>query len=98
VQAIKEKNLPPEQWMVAQVNTIIQWHKQPEDAAMPTKKGEKLASYHEIKGHGDPPEPQLLEQSMPPLLPLPGSEFDPNMRKRMAILVNRMMLMMLVKD
>ncbi len=45
---------------------------------MPNKKGEKLARYHEIKGRGDPPEPQLLEQQFPPLLPLPGSELDPS--------------------
>jgi hypothetical protein len=79
VQAIREKNLPPEQWTVAQLNTMIQWHKRPEDAAMPSKKGEKLARYHEIKERGDPPEPQLLEQQIPPLPPLPGSELDPNM-------------------
>ena len=46
---------------------------------MPTKKADKLARYYEIKGHGDPPEPQLLEQQIPTLLPLPGSELDPNM-------------------
>ncbi len=46
---------------------------------MPSKKGEKLARYHEIKERGDPPEPQLLEQQIPPLPPLPGSELDPNM-------------------
>ncbi len=46
---------------------------------MPTKKGEKLARYHEIKGRGDPPEPQLLEQPIPPLPPLHGSELDPIM-------------------
>ena len=28
---------------------------------------------------GDPPELQLLEQQIPPPLPLPGSELDPNM-------------------
>jgi hypothetical protein len=43
------------------------------------KKGEKLARYHEIKSCGDPPEPQLLEQPIPPLPPLLGSELDPNM-------------------
>ena len=79
VQAIREKNLPPEQWTVAQLNTMIQWHKRPEDAAMPSKKGETLAGYHEIKERGDPQEPQLLEQQIPPLPPLPGSELDPNM-------------------
>ncbi len=81
MQAIREKNLLPEQWMVAQLNTMIQWHKRPEDEAMPSKKREKLARYHEIKEHGDPLEPQLLEQQIPPLLPLPGSELDPNMRE-----------------
>jgi hypothetical protein len=43
VQAMREKNLPPEKCTVAQLNTMIQWHKHPEDAAMPNKKGEKLA-------------------------------------------------------
>jgi hypothetical protein len=54
VQAIREKNIPPEKWTVAQLNTMIQWHRRPEDAAMPNKNVEKLARYHEIKGCGDP--------------------------------------------
>ncbi len=45
---------------------------------MPNKKGEKLARYHEINWRGYLPEPQLLEQQIPPFLPLPGSELDHN--------------------
>jgi hypothetical protein len=74
VQAIKEKNLPPEKLTVAELNTMIKWHKCPEDAAMPSKKVDKLARYHKIKGHGDPLMPQPIQMAIPPLPPLAGSK------------------------
>ncbi len=57
----------------------------------------QLARYYKIKGRGDSPETQLLEQQIPPLTPLPGSELDPNMSKVTGILVNWMINMMLMK-
>jgi hypothetical protein len=41
VQVIKNKNLPLEKWTVAELNTMLQWYKDPSDTAMPTKKAEK---------------------------------------------------------
>jgi hypothetical protein len=43
VQVIKDKNLPPEKWTVPELNTMLQWYKNPSDTAMPTKKAEKIA-------------------------------------------------------
>jgi hypothetical protein len=77
VQAIREKNLPHEKWMVSEVNTMMQWYKQPEDGDMPSKKADKLARYHEIKGRGDPPMPQPIQITIAPLPPLVGSELEP---------------------
>jgi hypothetical protein len=45
---------------------MLQWYKNPSDTAMPSKKSDKLARYHQICNRGDPPEPELL-----PLPPLP---------------------------
>jgi hypothetical protein len=66
VQDIRDKNLPPEKWTVSELNTMLQWYKNPSDTAMPSKKSDKLARYHQICNRGDPPEPELL-----PLPPLP---------------------------
>jgi hypothetical protein len=78
VTAIREKNLPPEKWTVAELNTMLQWYKRPDNAAMPNKKADKLARYHEIKGRGDPPIPQLSapQLQISPLPPLPGFDGD----------------------
>lgn len=43
VEAIRAKNLLPENWMNAELNTMIQWFKHPNNTAMLTKKAEKLA-------------------------------------------------------
>jgi len=40
VEAIRAKNLPAEKWTATELNTMIQWYKQPDDAAMPTKKAD----------------------------------------------------------
>jgi hypothetical protein len=40
VQVIKDKNLPLEKWTVAELNTVLQWYKNPSDTAMPKKKAE----------------------------------------------------------
>jgi hypothetical protein len=45
VEAIRTKNLPPEKWTSAELNTMIQWYKGPNDSAMPPKKCDKLARY-----------------------------------------------------
>ncbi len=58
VQAIRAKNLPADKWTIAKLNTMIQWHKHPEDSAMPNKKAEKLARYHEICGGSEPAAPR----------------------------------------
>jgi hypothetical protein len=42
VEAIRAKNLPAEKWTATELNTMIQWYKQPDDAAMPTKKADNL--------------------------------------------------------
>lgn len=60
VQAIKDKNLPPEKWTSTQLHTMIQWYRHPEDAAIPSKKADKLTRYFEICGRGDPAEPSLV--------------------------------------
>jgi hypothetical protein len=44
---------------------MILWHKRPTDAAIPSKKKDKLARYQEICGLGDLPEPSI------PHLPIP---------------------------
>jgi hypothetical protein len=67
VQGIKDKNLPPEKWTVSELNTMLQWYKNPNDTAMPTKKAEKLARYYQICNRGDPLEPEI--QPLPPLPP-----------------------------
>ena len=57
---------------------MLQWYKRPDDAAMPNKKANKLARYHEIKGRSDPPIPQLSapQREISPLPPLPGFDRD----------------------
>ncbi len=40
VQAIKDKNLLPEKWTLAELNTMLQWYKNPNNTAMPMKKGD----------------------------------------------------------
>ncbi len=60
VQAIRAKNLPAEKWTSSELNTMIQWHKQPDDAAMPSKKAEKLARYYDICGRGEPVAPTVM--------------------------------------
>jgi len=44
---------------------------------MPSKKVDKLARYHEIKGCGDPPMPQPIQMTIAPLPPLVGSGLEP---------------------
>ena len=73
----REKNLPPEKWMVSGLNTMMQWYKRPEDGAMLSKKADKLTRYHEIKGRGDPPMPQPIQMTIAPLPPLVGSKLEP---------------------
>jgi hypothetical protein len=60
VQAIRAKNLPAEKRTTAELNTMIQWHKRPDDSAMPSKKAEKLARYYDICGRGEPVAPKIL--------------------------------------
>jgi hypothetical protein len=43
VSAIREKNLPLEKWSVTDLNSMLQWFKDPGDSAMPAKKSDKLA-------------------------------------------------------
>ena len=77
VQAVREKNLPPEKWTIAELNSMLQWYKNGTNTAMPTKKAEKLARYHLSCNRGDPPEPEL--DPLPPLPPpQPASEDEPN--------------------
>ncbi len=76
VQAIKDKNLPPEKWTSTQFHTMIKWYRRPEDAAIPSKKADKLTHYFEICGRGDPTEPSLAlaaetDNSMAINLPVP---------------------------
>jgi hypothetical protein len=98
VQAIREKNLPPEKWTVSVLNTMMQWYKRPEDGAIPSKKVDKLARYHEIKGHGDPPMPQPIKITIAPLPPLVRSELEPiipEVPEEVDDAGNRMMMMLL---
>jgi hypothetical protein len=77
VQAVREKNLPAEKWTIAELNSMLQWYKHGTDTAMPTKKAEKLARYHQICNRGDPPEPEL--HPLPPLPPpQPASKDEPH--------------------
>jgi hypothetical protein len=88
VQAIRSKNLPAEKWTSSELNTMIQWHKRPDDAAMPSKKADKLARYYDICGRGDPVAPTLPIELVPPaqleeddddeLPPLPAPDLDIN--------------------
>jgi hypothetical protein len=78
VQAIRAKNLPADRWTTSELNTMIQWHKRPDDSAMPSKKAEKLARYYEICGRGEPVapnisglQPQEEHQEIPEPPPLP---------------------------
>jgi len=71
VEAIRTKNLPPEKWTSAELNTMIQWYKRPNDSAMPPKKCDKLARYREICGRADPQPPQLQNEPTTASLPLP---------------------------
>jgi hypothetical protein len=71
VEAIRTKNLPPEKWTSAELNTMIQWYKRPNDSAMPPKKCDKLARYQEICGRADPQPPQLQNEPTTASLPLP---------------------------
>jgi hypothetical protein len=78
VEAIRNKNLPPEKWTSAELNTMIQWFKRPDDTAMPPKKKDKLARYRDICGRGDPLPPQLPTPmaAVPSLLSLPPAVTD----------------------
>jgi hypothetical protein len=66
VQAIRSKNLPAEKWTSSELNTMIQGHKQLDNAAMPSKKADKLARYYDICGCGDPVAPTVPMQLVPP--------------------------------
>ena len=80
VEAIRNKNLPPEKWTSAELNTMIQWYKRPSDGAMPPKKCDKLIRYREICGRADPQPPQLpseLTAANLPLPPLPLAQQEP---------------------
>jgi hypothetical protein len=67
VQAIRSKKLPAEKWTSAELKTMIQWHKRPNDAAMPSKKAEKLARYYDICGRGNPVAPTVMREDTPML-------------------------------
>ncbi len=56
-----------EKWTSAELNTMIQWHKRPDDAAMPGKKAEKLARYYDIYRRGDPVTPTVMREDTPML-------------------------------
>jgi hypothetical protein len=74
VEAIRQKNLPPEKWTSGELNTMLQWFKRPSDTAMPNKKSDKLARYRDICGRAEPQPPELpqdLMSDMPPLPPPP---------------------------
>ncbi len=82
MQAIRAKNLPADRWTASKLNMMIQWHKRPDDSAMPSKKAEKLARYYEIYGCGEPVAPNILglqpqeeHQEIPEPPPLP----EPNL-------------------
>jgi len=84
VQAIKDKNLPPEKWTVSELNTMLQWYKSPSNTAMPSKKADKLARYYQICNRSkDPPEPEFL--LLPPV-PLVDSSNEDNQMDVDAIL------------
>jgi hypothetical protein len=68
VQAIREKNLPPEQWTSGQLQVMLKRYKHKDDAAFPSKKANKLTRYYEICGRGDPVAPTVSEH-VAPLLP-----------------------------
>jgi hypothetical protein len=68
VQAIREKNLPPEQWTSGQLQVMLKWYKCKDDAAFPSKKADKLTRYYETCGRGDPAAPTVSE-NVAPLLP-----------------------------
>ncbi len=70
MQGIKDKNLPPEKRTVSELNAMLQWYKNPNDTAAPTKKAEKLAKYYQICNQGDPLEPEI--QPLPSLPPPPA--------------------------
>ena len=65
---------------------------------MPSKKVDKLARYHEIKGRGDPPMPQPIQMTIAPLPPLVSSELEPiipEVPEEVDDAGNRMMMMLL---
>jgi hypothetical protein len=68
VQAIRDKNLPPEQWTSGQLQVMLKWYKHKDDAAFPSKKADKLTRYYETCGRGDPTAPTVSE-NLAPLLP-----------------------------
>jgi hypothetical protein len=65
---------------------MINWDKRPDDAAMPSKKTDKLARYYDSCGRGNPVAPTLPIQLVPPawleeddddeLPPLPAPDLD----------------------
>jgi hypothetical protein len=70
VEVIRTKK-PPEKWTSAELNTMLQWYKCPNDSAMPPKKCDKLARYQEICGRADPQPPQLQNEPTTASLLLP---------------------------
>jgi hypothetical protein len=88
VQANRSKNLPAEKWTSYELNTMIHWHKRQDDAAMPSKKADKLARYYDSCGRGNPVAPTLPIELVPPawleeddddeLPPLPAPNLDIN--------------------
>lgn len=72
VQALKDKNILPEEWTVPQLHLMLKWYKLPEDAAVPKRKGDMLAQYYEIRVRGEPRIPELLT-SLPPPRAVPQS-------------------------
>jgi hypothetical protein len=88
VQAIRLNNLPADTWTSSELNTMIQWHKQPDDAVMPSIKADELARYYDNCGRGVPvastvpielvPPAQLEQNDDDELPPLPAPDLDIN--------------------
>jgi len=46
-------NKPAHLLTMSELKIMVQWYEQEGDAAMPSKKGELLARYEEMKNHGN---------------------------------------------
>jgi len=71
VNQVRQADRHPEQWMVAQLKTMVKWYKHDGDDAIPAKKNDLLTKYHATSNRGAQiPPPMHVTSPLPPAVAL----------------------------